>query len=172
MGFDFKIKKGSLADLLDELEDEVESISEAMVFALAADLAGLIRNRVSQGLGSDDRPMLSPSKESMGAYSRDYAKYRREKGRTTDSRDLAFTGRMMAGITVDGPYREGSDLVARVVFAGGAEIQLKAVYNEQMTPFFGISPKDQKVLERAAEAYLQQFLNNEGNNAKRKSRKN
>lgn len=170
-GYKFKLGEGTLDDVLNHIEGRVEDVVGAVAYALGADLVGLIRNRVAKGLGIDDSPMLSPSKDSMGAYNRDYANYRRDKGRNTDVRDLAMTGRMMSGITIEGPFEKGSEIYVRVFFAGGPDIQIKAAYNNDMTPFFGISPRDQQILDRASQAYLAKFLESEGANGKRSKSK-
>lgn len=171
MGFKFEIPKKELRKIEEQIEDSLQVLKESLTYALGADLVGLIRNRVSRGIGLNDNAMKSKSKDSMGAYSKSYAKFRKKKGRTTDVRELSFYGRMMGGLTVTGPFNEGEVTYVNVTFAGGPDVMVKAINNNKMTPFFGISPSDRSILNAAIERYVQDFLANEkgGKNGRRKT---
>ena len=162
MSFKFEMDKNELKEILSSVDEDMANLREVLTLQLGADLAGLIRNRVGKGIGSDDAQMKSPSKNSIGTYSSEYASYRESRGRNTDIRDLSMTGRMMGGITVAGPFVSDGVTYVNITFAGGPEIMARATYNETMSPFFGISPRDNETLNQALTLYVEDFLTNEG----------
>jgi hypothetical protein len=83
-----------------------------------------------------DRGVL-PSGSKMAAYSKDYAEFRKHKGRRTDAPNLQFTGKMLGAMT----WRVSGSRVT-VLFADLLQND-KAVGNHNNgRPFFDISSGD------------------------------
>ena len=140
---------------------------EELAFAIAtsagqAQVANL-RDRLMKGIGQDDKPMKYKGK----TYSTRYAKWRRgefkEKppGGTlrTDIRNLmvnASSG-MIGSINVQRVESNGPRATATIAPAGAHNVD-KAYWNQIMTPFIGVSPKDKALLDELAQIEADLFL--------------
>lgn len=116
---------------LSEINEMITMAQNQVALRLATQHIALLRMRVAQGIGADDRRMPS--------YTVPYAEYRKKKGRRIELRNLTFTGRMLADMQAlrNGPGR------AVVLFAT-AEQRVKALANQEISEWFGISPRDLK----------------------------
>jgi hypothetical protein len=81
-------------------------------------------------------------------YSRQYADYRAEQGRSTKP-DLNFSGRMLSNLDVE---KRGSNKI-RVAFKRKEEKQ-KAKFNQKKRPFVGVRPTEVKFI---TDAFRRQF---------------
>lgn len=109
-----------------------------------------IQRRMMRGIGIDDQP--------LPGYSEGYAAYREKRGRTSQIRTLNLTGSMQralylrrVGITGEG------NAFAEVAFSTRAEAE-KAFHTNQQTPWFGVSPLDERALARTAELRLAEII--------------
>jgi hypothetical protein len=76
----------------------------------------------------------------MPKYSKSYGRLRKRTKRNVEFRDLTFTGRMMQSISV-----KTKNNTSTIYFLGAAEAK-KAVYNQKLTPWFGLSQSDDTLL--------------------------
>lgn len=106
---------------------------------------GVIKDRVSRGIGSDDAPMkpLSGKRSAIfnanGKFARQragYAEWKQKRG-GQPIRDLTLTGAMLRNFTV----RSVSETQVRMDITSQKE-RVKARANEQRSPWFGWSPRD------------------------------
>ena len=110
-----------------------ETIASQTALRLAETQRANILLRVNRGIGADDTKMPS--------YSRGYERHKRNQGRQSGRRDLSFSGSMLR----DMHAVQTDTAQAKVLFGSGAQ-KLKALYNQELYPWFGISPNDQKLL--------------------------
>lgn len=97
-----------------------------------------LKERVFEGKGIEDKAMRYKGK----IYSKKYSAFRHEKGRTTDKRDLTMTGQMLKAVHAKDAIRTATGATAIVTVGGGGHVKKKALNNQFLTPWFGISPDD------------------------------
>jgi len=100
-----------------------------------------LRQRVAQGLGVYD--------QKMPPYSPGYRRKRAKTGRQVDNRDLTYSGRMLGSLTQELNASETG--VTVVIRFADAPSQQKARWNQAISPWFGVSPRDLRTL-RAVQA--------------------
>lgn len=112
-----------------------------------------LKERVFAGKGVKDKPMRYKGK----IYSKEWAKIRREGrkktktqpaipgGKTTDKRDLTMTGQMLAAVHAKDAIRTATGATAIVTVGGDGHVKKKALNNQFLTPWFGISPDDEEL---------------------------
>ena len=105
--------------------------------------------RMDEGVGLDDKP--------MPLYSKDYAEKRKERGERTDVRNLVQTGRMRGAMAVQKTEKTDTGAVSEVGFTDARAREL-AFYNQQRTPFFGISEEDGKKLSALGQIELTRLI--------------
>ena len=132
------------SSLLKAAEGLVEG-GEQIVVAMGQAQIANERRRAKEGKGVDDQPMKD--------YSPQYAEQKRESGRQADVRDLTVTGRMLRSRVAEKPVRVGDSHEVTLTFSD-ARSKLVAGANQQRTPFFGVSPRDEQVLQDVAEKEL------------------
>lgn len=108
-----------------------------------------IQIRLTKGIGLDDAP--------MAPYSPAYAKKRERIGMESQIRTLNFTGSMQRSLSIRSAQKIGSEIVVEVGFANPSD-QEKAAYNQQRTPWFGVSPQDEAALRRVVELRLAEIF--------------
>lgn len=130
MGFDVKA-----------LGLDTREIAKQMVAPRLAEMAQVqianMRRRAQRGLGVDDRKMKK--------YSPAYAKKKKKAGRRTNIRDLTWTGQMMRAIRATPVTQSGGTFSVSIKFSDQANAQ-KAQWNQNISPFFGISPNDAAII--------------------------
>lgn len=108
-----------------------------------------IQLRLTKGLGVDDAP--------MAPYSKEYAKKRERIGMESQLRTLNFTGSMQRSLTLKDVRKEGDDIAVKVGFTNPKDEE-KAAFNQQRTPWFGVSPQDEATLRRVVELRLAEIF--------------
>jgi hypothetical protein len=78
----------------------------------------------------------------MPKYSKSYERLRERTRRNVEFRVLTFTGRMMQSMSV-----KNKKNASVIYFLGVAEAK-KAVYNQKLAPWFGVSRSDEVSLEK------------------------
>jgi hypothetical protein len=130
---DFKILEKKIKEKTDGFGLFLEQIAQL--------INGSIQKRVqSRGLGSD----LSKMKR----YSIPYELFRKKTRRQVSYRDLTFRGKMWQSLTTD---RIRPNKV-KMFFSGGQN--MKALKNEERTPFFSITKMEDRVIEQAIKEYF------------------
>jgi hypothetical protein len=117
-----------------------------------------IKERVRSGRGVDDQKMKTKSREpnSKRTYSKKYAERRQRSGRRADVRDLSLSGQMLKAVLLD--RVEKTDTGSQAVITVANDQKEKAVYNQALTPWFGVSPNDEQAIRAAVEAELQRIV--------------
>lgn len=108
-----------------------------------------IQLRLTRGLGVDDAPMKM--------YSKKYAAHRERSGRESQIRTLNFTGSMQRSLAIKEVSKNGQEIVVKVGFSNPQD-EAKAAYNQQRTPWFGVSPQDEAALRRVVELRLAEIF--------------
>ncbi len=105
-------------------------------------LNGKIQIRVQKnGLGSKGR--------SLKKYSKNYGIRRISTKRQASFRDLTWTGLMFQSLSAE---VIGNKRVK--MFFSGAEEASKAFFNDKLTPFFSLAPKERNFLNNELEAFV------------------
>lgn len=125
----------------DQLLDAARELGEAQVANMQI--------RLTRGLGVDDAP--------MAPYSKAYAQKRERIGMESRFRTLNFTGSMQRSIHIQHVQQQGSEIVVKVGFTNPKD-QEKATYNQQRTPWFGVSPQDEATLRRVVQLRLAELF--------------
>jgi len=117
-----------------------------------------IKQRVRSGRGVDDQKMKTKSRDanSNRTYSKAYAEARGRSGRRADIRDLTLSGAMLKAVLLDRVEKTGTGAQAVITVAN--DQKEKAVYNQALTPWFGVSPNDEQAIRAAVEAELQRIV--------------
>lgn len=116
----------------------LDNMKSALV-AVASDALVSVRMRVAKGVGLDDKPMK--------AYSPEYAKRKKNKGRQVKKRDLTMTGTMLGSLHVADVVADGEDNFSVAITLGDARSKQLALYNQQTSPWFGFSKNDMDQIE-------------------------
>lgn len=109
-----------------------------------------IQRRARDGIGLDDAP--------MPAYSQAYARLKQKSGREAAIRNLSWSGSMLRAIALERVEVESTGPVAVLGFSTQKQEEI-ARYNQQRTPWFGISRQDAAILQRIAERRLAAAVN-------------
>lgn len=125
--------------------DLVQQILYTVAQEQAEDALALINQRVQRGIGVNDIPMKP--------YSPAYKKKREESGRAVAVRNLTWTGEMLKSMYVKQVVANLQEVKVDIGFTN-QDAAAKAAYNQQRTPWFGISPQDEATLRRIAEERL------------------
>lgn len=120
-------------DVAEKLKEYAPQITEVMATGQVANN----QKRLDQGIGLDDRP--------MPLYSTAYAAERAARGERTDVRNLVQTGRMRGAMAVQETRRTQGGAVSVIGFTDARARQL-AFFNQQRTPFFGVSDADADIV--------------------------
>jgi len=120
------VVKGDFGKLRAKIEKKDKGFTKFLA-EIATILNGKIQRRVQQrGQGVKGR---------MPLYSERYERFRKKKGLQVSRRDLTFTGLMWQSLTV---IRKPARKQAQMFFSG-AEENRKAFFNDERTPFFGLT---------------------------------
>ncbi|MHA1972968.1 MAG: hypothetical protein ACTSW1_08245 [Candidatus Hodarchaeales archaeon] len=92
-------------------------------------------------------------KGKMPKYKDKYARFREKKGRDVSIRNLTFKGTMFNAL---GAEKLGADKV--ILSFGSGEENIKAFGNNELTPFFGIGPDEEKVIDDASSKFMRELV--------------
>lgn len=127
--------KGGLRSKINLIEGQKAAIEGKTDFF--TDLAKLINSSIQirvqrNGEGTDGKKMKP--------YSDKYSRYKQNKGRNVNFRDLTFSGNMWQSLTAE-KFSSGARL-----FFNSAENVNKARGNQARTPFFGVGKKEKDII--------------------------
>lgn len=125
------------SEFSDDVQEKLKTYAPQITEVMAAAQVANNQARLDQGLGLDDRP--------MPLYSPDYAEARQARGERVDVRNLVQTGRMRGAMAVQETRRTLNGAVSVIGFTDARARQL-AFYNQQRTPFFGVSDADADIV--------------------------
>lgn len=130
------IKKGNISRINKSLKKIEDSFNEGSFFEkLGFLINSSIQRRVQkEGKGIDLKK--------MEPYSTPYADFKQLKGRSTNFRDLTFSGKMWQSLSV-AKINKGSKM-----FFTGANSKNKADGNQARTPFFGVSEREKDLIRK------------------------
>ena len=136
-----------------ELESET---ALALVEVAGSTGVAAIKTRTRSGIGIDDKKMKTKSRRpnEEGTYSKSYSELRER--RRVDIRDLTWSGAMLKGVVLD--RLEVTPNGAQAVITVTNDQKLKAAENQEMSPWFGISPSDEAAILAVVEAELQKII--------------
>jgi len=133
----------------DSVEEKLKEISPILAEVMGNAQVANNQLRLDNGIGVDDKKMK--------LYSRQYALERESRGERIDVRNLVQTGRMRGGMALQKVERTSTGAVATIGFSDARAREL-AFYNQQRTPFFGISPSDATSLDAVGQAEAKRLL--------------
>lgn len=141
------MKLSSQIDLssLDVLADEIEEAAASALIQIGSEAIALMRQRIDQGYGLDDQPML--------AYSESYKRTREREGLVTDRRVLLRTGLMLGDLHIESISIETGEIEVTIGLATG-EGRQKALHTHKQSPWFGLSKSDQNILSELLQRRL------------------
>ena len=131
------------------VEEKLKQISPILAEVMGNAQVANNQLRLDNGIGVDDKKMK--------LYSRQYALEREARGERIDVRNLVQTGRMRGGMALHKVERTSTGAVATIGFTDARAREL-AFYNQQRTPFFGISPSDATSLDAIGQAEAKRLL--------------
>ena len=131
------------------VEEKLKQISPILAEVMGNAQVANNQLRLDNGIGVDDKKMK--------LYSRQYALEREARGERIDVRNLVQTGRMRGGMALQKVERTSTGAVATIGFTDARAREL-AFYNQQRTPFFGISPSDATSLDAIGQAEAKRLL--------------
>jgi len=131
------------------VEEKLKQISPILAEVMGNAQVANNQLRLDNGIGVDDKKMK--------LYSRQYALEREARGERIDVRNLVQTGRMRGGMALQKVERTSTGAVATIGFSDARAREL-AFYNQQRTPFFGISPSDATSLDAIGQAEAKRLL--------------
>jgi hypothetical protein len=131
------------------VEEKLKQISPILAEVMGNAQVANNQLRLDNGIGVDDKKMK--------LYSRQYALEREARGERIDVRNLVQTGRMRGGMALQKVERTSTGAVATIGFTDARAREL-AFYNQQRTPFFGISPSDATSLDAVGQAEAKRLL--------------
>ena len=136
-------------------EDALEKLAEVSpILAEVLGNAQVANNqlRLDNGVGLEDKKMK--------AYSPEYAEQRQARGERIDVRNLVQTGRMRGAMALQGVEKTATGAIATVGFSD-ARARMLAFYNQQRTPFFGVSGEDATKLNEIGQAETKRLIEGE-----------
>lgn len=148
-----KIDLGLDAKMLGRLQRSIEDAARELVVEMAQFQILSIRKRLNRGVGVLDQKMPAYGAMTQAA--------RRRRGRQTRVRDLQHTGSMVRSMHVARIQRQSGMWVAVIGFTGQVEA-IKAIRNQERSPWFGISPKDSERLQTFAAKRLRAIAARKG----------
>ena len=131
------------------VEEKLKQISPILAEVMGNAQVANNQLRLDNGIGVDDKKMK--------LYSRQYALEREARGERIDVRNLVQTGRMRGGMALQKVEKTSTGAVATIGFTDARAREL-AFYNQQRTPFFGISPSDATSLDAIGQAEAKRLL--------------
>ena len=131
------------------VEQKLKEISPILAEVMGNAQVANNQLRLDNGIGVDDKKMK--------LYSRQYALERESRGERIDVRNLVQTGRMRGGMALQKVEKTSTGAVATIGFSDARAREL-AFYNQQRTPFFGISPSDATSLDAVGQAEAKRLL--------------
>ena len=131
------------------VEEKLKQISPILAEVMGNAQVANNQLRLDNGIGVDDKKMK--------LYSRQYALEREARGERIDVRNLVQTGRMRGGMALQKVERTSAGAVGTIGFSDARAREL-AFYNQQRTPFFGISPSDATSLDAVGQAEAKRLL--------------
>ena len=134
---------------VESVEEKLKQISPILAEVMGNAQVANNQLRLDNGIGVDDKKMK--------LYSRQYALEREARGERIDVRNLVQTGRMRGGMALQKVERTSTGAVATIGFTDARAREL-AFYNQQRTPFFGISPSDATTLDAVGQAEAKRLL--------------
>lgn len=134
---------------VESVEEKLKQISPILAEVMGNAQVANNQLRLDNGIGVDDKKMK--------LYSRQYALEREARGERIDVRNLVQTGRMRGGMALQKVERTSTGAVATIGFSDARAREL-AFYNQQRTPFFGISPSDATSLDAVGQAEAKRLL--------------
>jgi len=137
-----------VSEFVEDLEEFMKEAAPQVTEVMATSQVANNQARLDQGLGLDDRP--------MPLYSPAYAEARQARGERVDVRNLVQTGRMRGAMAVQDTQRTETGAVTNIGFTDARAREL-AFYNQQRTPFFGVSDADGKVLEAVGQKAMEKL---------------
>lgn len=126
----------------------VSDLTPALVEAGQA-LIAQMHMRASRGIGLNDAE--------MPAYSPEYAKQKKQRGRSASPRNLTSSGSMLRSIHLISTSVEGTAATITIGFSNANDGR-KAAYNQAIAPWFGASPKDTELVSRLLQDRIAQTL--------------
>jgi len=128
--------------MFNNLENVPANEGSDFIFTLGILINTSIRTRTQDsGMGTFKK---------LPKYSDKYARFREKKGRDTAIRNLTFSGRMFNAQVAE-PL--GKDKV--ILSFGTDEEKDKALGNDERTPFFGIGPTEDDVINSESKKFLE-----------------
>jgi len=141
--------KFDMDDFTEEVLEKFSEVSQPLAEILGNAQVANNQMRLDNGVGLDDKPMKP--------YSEDYAKQRQDRGERTDVRNLVQSGRMRGAMAVQKVEKTDTGAVSEVGFTDARAREL-AFYNQERTPFFGISDEDGKKLSELGQVELTRLI--------------
>jgi site-specific DNA-cytosine methylase len=138
---------------LDKMEKAINSIVKDTILTMAKAQLSQIRERVGSGVGVKD--------QKMPAYSAKTKIARRKKGLSTGIRSLKDTGAMLDSMKITELKKTTQAWIADLGFSNRGEAE-KAKHHQQLSPWFGVSPKDEESLGALAEKRMSQLAKQKG----------
>lgn len=135
--------------MMDAFEDQLTAVVKQAVSATAINAVVIVRSRIEQGMGLDDKP--------MPGYSAGYKASKARKGRQTERRDMTFSGQMLGGIHATETTVQDGKVSSGLAITGARNREI-ATYQQRRTPFFGFSPSDEREIQVLFERELQRLL--------------
>ncbi len=125
-----------------------DGLTPALVEAAQA-LIAQIQRRASRGVGVDDSQMPS--------YSKTYAAIRQKRGRDPRVRNLTMSGSMLRSLHLVSVNQDRSQIVIEIGFANAQDYK-KALWNQRVSPWFGASPADRKIIVKLLQERIGQAV--------------
>lgn len=144
MRLDFEIDARALRELGGKLDATAKQLATELAQAQLVN----IRLRADQGVGLDDKR--------MPGYAERTKKSRQRRGRQTGTRNLQDTGSMMRAMQVESAVEVDGGYEATINFATRKDAE-KAAYQQERTPWFGVSPNDEALLSNLAQRRLKEI---------------
>jgi len=140
----------SASNKLDEImRRKLSTITHRMAAELGQAHVVNLHQRAQKGVGVLD--------QKMPAYNKGYQRRKAKSGRSTQVRNLTLSGRMLGGLVVSVARRGPIGARATIAFTD-THSRDKARWNQRISPWFGVSPRDRATLRQLAVNILQQLL--------------
>ena len=133
MGFSVGLK-GDLKKLAKKLETTKKDFDTGKFLE---ETAQLVNSSIQIRVQKDGKGVLG---KKMNAYSGKYGTFKQDSGRNISFRDLTFSGTMWESLTTSKARNQAK------MFFGGAESVNKASGNHARTPFFGVGPREKRII--------------------------
>lgn len=124
--------------------EKIEKAIQQLLDEAGARVVAAIQSRVSRGEGLDDSPMKE--------YTPQYKKIKEASGRRSDIRDLTWSGRMLTSLH----FKRGQPFSGVVSFSDARSQQLAKI-NQEIEPWFGLSPADEEQIREFLDQKLKEL---------------